>query len=101
MTWRQFCCQQFIAPVAEISAGDDGDFLPAVPINIAIFLEHRIKTGLVEGDIFPGMEKQLRELTALKCQHGFRRPELTFHKHFIDTLFEQACFVHARILAQP
>jgi hypothetical protein len=37
--------------------------------------------GFVEGNIFPGMEKQLRELCALKCQHDFGWPELAFHQH--------------------
>ena len=99
MTWWQFGGQQFVSPVAQISSGDDGDFVPAVPIDRTIFFEQEIKTGLVEGEIFPGVKKQLDELAVLKCPHGFRRPELAFHKHFKDALFEQVCSAHARILS--
>ena len=77
-------------PVAQVSTGDDGDFVPAVPIDLAIAFENWIKPVPVERNVFPGMAEQLGKLAALEFKHPLRRPELAFHKHIENFLLQLA-----------
>ena len=86
MAGWQLTRQQLISAFAEIGAGDDWDFVPAVPINLAAFLEYRIKPRFVEWHCCLCMVKQLRKLAALEFKHLFGRPVLTFHQHFVNAL---------------
>jgi len=95
MARRQLCRQHLMPPVAQVGAGDDGDFVPAVPIDLAIAFENRIKPGLVERHVCPGVAEQLGKLAALILQHYGGRPVLAFHQHFKDALAECRGCIHA------
>ena len=87
---RQCGREHLVAPVTQIRAGDDGDFMPAVPVNVAIAAENRIKTVLVEWHLGPGVMQELAELTALIRKNLVRGPILAYHKHIEDLLLESA-----------
>jgi hypothetical protein len=91
--WK-FPGTQFGSALAQVGAGDDRDFMPAVPIDIAIPFENYVKPGFIEWHGCLGVPEQLCELAALKFKHLFRRPILAFHQHFINALAECRGSVH-------
>ena len=98
MTGRKFLGQQFGVALAKIGAGDEGDFVPAVPINLAICFENSIKPGFIEWHGCFRVPEQLCKLAALEFKHPLRRPELAFHQHFVDAFPEVRRVVHASSL---
>ena len=79
---RKFPASNSVRLLAEIGTGDNGNFVPAVPINITIFFEQGIKAGFVEWHSCPRMAEQLRKLAALKFKHLLRAANTGFPSAF-------------------
>ena len=69
-----------VTVIMQILPGEDGDFLPAVPVNFASPGENGVEPGLVEWDFFSCMCKELRKLAALIFKDLPSRPVLAFHQ---------------------
>ena len=78
MTRWQFGGQHTVALFNKMMAFDDWNFMPAVPVDIAIGTENRIKAGLVKWHVGLGMCEQLLELVALKRKHSLRQANTGF-----------------------
>lgn len=66
MTERQLRCEHAVAFFHKMMAFGDWNFLPAMPIDIAILPKNGIQAGFVEWDVLPCMPEQLFKLIALE-----------------------------------
>ena len=59
VTRRHGGCEHALAVIEQVLPGQDGDFLPAAPVNSARAGKNRIQPGLVELDVFSCVFKEL------------------------------------------
>ena len=80
--------QHAIAMIKQVLPGQDGDFLPAVPVNFTSPGENRVQPRLIERDVFSCVFKELRKLAALVFKELLGRPVLAFEQHFVEIFFQ-------------